>query len=426
MSPVDADFSVCPVRFERSEGANPKPVVDLDIHSDVFAENNYATYESLRQCPVAWTTDRGGYWILTGYDACFDATRDDETFISSLGTSIKIMRSKGAVNIGPVPIETDPPITAEYRKVAAVMLSPASVAEREDDIRKTVNLLIDAFIEDGQADLVAALMTPLPAITTLQIMGMSIDDWQWWVRKIHDNVHSTGNEIATQMELFGRIEEVIAARRASGLQYDDLLNRIMTEPVNGEPMPVEEQVRYVWQVLLGGMDTTSGFTGNTLLRIGADPELRSRLIEDRDALKHATEEFLRLGTPTQGLARVVSRDVVFHGQHMKEGDRVMIMWAAANRDSAEFDDPDSVDIDRKPNRHQSFGVGNHRCLGSNLARTMFRIMIDEILERIPDFVIVEEGVERFPDAGNIYATSTLPVRFTPGIRKYPSSMKIGE
>jgi len=145
------------------------------------------------------------------------------------------------------------------------------------------------------------------------------------------------------------------------------------------------------------------------------------LIERRDLLRSATEEFLRYGTPTQGLGRTVSKDVEFHGQQLKAGDRVMLMWAASNRDPAEFEDPDTIDIERHPNRHMAFGVGLHRCLGSNLARTMFQVMLYEILNRLPDFELTVDQVPRFDNASNVYAPTAFPVRFTPGPRMYPVS-----
>lgn len=117
----------------------------------------------------------------------------------------------------------------------------------------------------------------------------------------------------------------------------------------------------------------------------------------------------------------MSKDVELYGQQLKAEDRVMLMWAAANRDPAEFPDPDEIDIERHPNRHMSFDVGLHRCLGSNLARTMFQVMIDEVLNRLPDFQLTVEQVPRFANAGNVYAPTSFPVRFTPGPRMYPPS-----
>ncbi|HZE50914.1 MAG TPA: cytochrome P450, partial [Jatrophihabitantaceae bacterium] len=106
----------------------------------------------------------------------------------------------------------------------------------------------------------------------------------------------------------------------------------------------------------------------------------------------------------------------FHGQQLKEGERVLLLWASANRDPTAFSRPAEVDLERQPNRHLAFGVGQHRCLGSNLARTMFRVMIAEILERLPDFTMIDDEPVRFDDAGAVYAPRRLPIRFTPGRR----------
>jgi len=174
---------------------------------------------------------------------------------------------------------------------------------------------------------------------------------------------------------------------------------------------------YTVMMMLGGMDTTSGLTGNVLLRMINQPELCQILVEQPELLQPATDEFLRHATPTLGLARTVSRDVEFHGQQLKAGDRAILMWAAANRDPAVFDEPDRIDLRRKNSqKHMAFGVGQHRCLGSHLARMMFQEMIAEILERLPDFEANGPAV-MFEDAGEVYAPRSLPIKFTPGTRK---------
>jgi cytochrome P450 len=284
------------------------------------------------------------------------------------------------------------------------------------------NELIDEFVESGEGDLVKQLSTPLPALTILRMLGMDESRWPDWVSWVHDFVHDQGPAKRQGLEkVMTEITTEIRTRQHRDEPGDDLLGAIMTGQINGRPMSESEQLRYALLMMLGGMDTTSGLTGNSLERIAADPRLRRKLIERRDLLRTATEEFLRHGTPTQGLGRIVSKDVEFYGQQLKAGDRVMLMWAAANRDPAEFPDPDEIDIERHPNRHMSFGVGLHRCLGSNLARTMFQVMIDEILNRLPDFQLTVERVPRFANAGNVYAPTSFPVRFTPGSRMYSPS-----
>lgn len=424
-SKAGGDAPVCPVTFvDGGDGGAAKPVIDLDLRAPEFARQNYAIYEELlEKCPVAWSTETEGFWFLSGYAAVFDATKDDDTFISGAGAGLGA-RARESSDYGTlaIPIETDPPDTMAYRQVTIGRFSPKSVARLEPEIRRMANELIDEFIESGEGDLVKDLSTPLPARTILRMLGMDESRWPDWVSWIHTFVHQQGDTaIQALQKLMVELTTEIRTRTQTGEPGDDLLGAIITGEVHGRPMSESEQLRYVLLMLLGGMDTTSGLTGNSLERIAADPALRRKLIERRDLLRSATEEFLRHGSPTQGLGRTVSRDVEFHGQKLKAGDRVMLMWSASNRDPAEFDDPDTIDIERHPNRHMAFGVGLHRCLGSNLARTMFQVMLDEILNRLPDFELTVDEVPRFDNASNVYAPTAFPVRFTPGPRMYPAS-----
>jgi cytochrome P450 len=414
---------VCPVTFVDGHGA-AKPVIDLNLQAADFAKQNYAIYDELLQtCPVAWSTENGGFWFLSGYAAVFEATKDDYTFISSLGAGLGARpQESGGSGALAIPIETDPPDTVPYRQVTIAKFSPKSVDRLEPEIRRMANELIDEFIESGEGDLVKQLSTPLPARTILRMLGMDESRWPDWVLWIHTFVHEHGETaLGALRQLMAEITSEIRTRQQTGAPGEDLLGAIITGEVHGQPMSESEQLRYVLLMLLGGMDTTSGLTGNSLERIAADPALRRKLIERRDLLRSATEEFLRHCTPTQGLGRTVSKDVEFHGQRLRAGDRIMLMWAAANRDPTEFDDPDTIDIERHPNRHMAFGVGLHRCLGSNLARTMFQVMLDEILDRLPDFELTVAEVPRFDNASNVYAPTAFPVRFTPGPRMYSIS-----
>jgi cytochrome P450 len=217
------------------------------------------------------------------------------------------------------------------------------------------------------------------------------------------------------MELFAEINSHMEQRRAEGLG-DDLFSDILRGTLHGQPLDDTQIAMYAFLMMLGGMDTTSGFTGNVLLRLCADDELRQQLIDEPTLINNGTDELLRLYTPSLGLARTVSRDTEFHGQSLCAGDRAILMWAAANRDPAVFEKPETLDLSR-PNakKQMAFGVGIHRCLGSHYAKMMFQVMLGQILARLPDFQLAGEP-ERFEDAGEVYAVSKLPVKFTPGRR----------
>jgi cytochrome P450 len=280
--------------------------------------------------------------------------------------------------------------------------------------------LIDEFIERGKCDIVAELTTPLPARVILRLLDWDENRYAEWVQWVHSTVHDRSNDPdkagAAGMEMFGEINKQLIERREKGLG-DDLFSDIVRGTLDGRPLDDIQITMYGVLMMLGGMDTTSGLTGNVLLRLCEDPELRRALIADPELMTKGTDEFLRTCTPTLGLARTVSRDTEFHGQPLRKGDSAILMWAAANRDPKMFPDPDAVDLNRSNARKQmAFGVGIHRCLGSHFAKMMFQVMLTEVLDRLPDFELAGR-YERFDDAGEVYAVRTLPIRFTPGPRR---------
>ena len=168
-------------------------------------------------------------------------------------------------------------------------------------------------------------------------------------------------------------------------------------------------------VIGGGFDTTTALTAHALEWLSEHPDERERLSRERDALLDpATEEFLRFYTPAPGDGRTFSDDVDLEGHHFKEGERVWISWAMANRDPSVFHDPNEVVLDRKGNRHFSFGIGVHRCIGSNVARAVFKDMLTSVLDRMPDFACDPERTVHYDTIGVIQGMRHLPATFTPG------------
>jgi len=167
----------------------------------------------------------------------------------------------------------------------------------------------------------------------------------------------------------------------------------------------------------GGFDTTTALTAHSLEYLSEHPGERERLSRERDTLlDSATEEFLRFYTPAPGDGRTISADCEIAGTSFKEGERLWISWAMANRDPAVFPDPNEIDMERKGNRHTSFGLGIHRCIGSNVARMTFKRMLLAVLDRMPDYVCDPAGAVHYPTIGVIQGMQHLPATFTPGPR----------
>ncbi|HSP55973.1 MAG TPA: cytochrome P450, partial [Dehalococcoidia bacterium] len=186
--------------------------------------------------------------------------------------------------------------------------------------------------------------------------------------------------------LLNFLNEQIMDRRQN--PRDDLISKLLSERVGGEPVPHIHLLGTCLLLVIAGIDTTWSSIGSALWHLAQHPEDRRRLIEEPELMPTAVEEFLRAYSPVT-MARVMTEDYQYDGCPMKEGDRVLMNFPAANRDPEKFPDADRVLIDRAQNPHIAFGVGIHRCAGSNLARMEMRISIEEWLKRIPDFALAD-------------------------------------
>lgn len=391
--------------------------VNLDHHCPAFREDPYGMFKRMREssCPVAYSDHYDGFWALVDYASVFDAARDDDLFNSAPSVGVPA----SGIPFPILPIETDPPQTGELRQATLRRFSPAAAERARPMTTAIATELIDEFIERGKCDIVGELTTPLPARLILRLLDWDESRYAEWVHWVHSTVHDRAHDAEKAgiagMEMFGEIAKQLDERREKELG-DDLFSDIVRGTLDGKPLNDSQITMYGVLMMLGGMDTTSGMTGNVLLRLCQEPELRKQLIDDPGHIRSGTDEFLRTCTPTLGLARTVSRDAEFHGQQLKQGDRAILMWAAANRDPVVFSEPDTIDLHRDNQRKQmAFGVGIHRCLGAHFAKMMFQVMMTEILDRLPDFGL-NGAYERFEDAGEVHAVRKLPIQFTPGPR----------
>ena len=200
--------------------------------------------------------------------------------------------------------------------------------------------------------------------------------------------------------VMNKLAEAIAERRTN--PQEDLITFLVDADLDGKRLSDGEVLEIVSLVLQGGVDTTTSLMANALLYLHQDRDARKRLIEQPELRRLACEEFLRFVTPIQTLARTVTTATELGGCQLQKGDRVLIAWAGANRDEKVFERPDDVILDRYPNRHLAFGVGIHRCIGSNLARAQFLAVLDAVLARLPDYDVIEEEVRRYPAIGMIH------------------------
>ncbi|SNQ52260.1 Cytochrome P450 family protein [Frankia canadensis] len=393
------------------------PTIAFDHHDPVFARDPYEFYASVRERPVFWSPLHGGFWLVTGYDEVRQVAIDDATFLSGHvepgvgGVSIPTLSP-----VPSVPIEVDNPDAERLRKVLLADLAPRAVERRAPAIREMVTRAIDGFVESGRCDLMNDLAKPVPAQMIMHWLGLDDTRWAEFVDTVHQMLHSAGDlerVLPAVTRISEWITEAMAERRTDGFR-DDLISKLM------QSLSDDEAASYTFTLIVAGLDTTSAAIGNALVQIDRRPELRARLLAEPAVLPFAVEEFLRYDAPLQLLARTAARDVEVGGVRIAKGDRLLVGWAAANRDPDVFPDPSAIDADRGSNRHLAFGVGLHRCLGSNVARSTMRIVLEELLRRLPDFQLVGE-VERYPDAALIYSPLALPATFTAGSPSAPAT-----
>jgi cytochrome P450 len=390
-------------------GDTRKVNTSFDHHSSDIAVDPYPHYKSMRdQCPIVWSDAYQGFWVFLGYQAVWNASRDDATFLSSppgVGIPDYPIRPQ-------IPLETDAPMTQKLRAILHHHFSPAAVQRLEPTIRELANELVDAFVAKGECDFIVDFAQPLPARTVLRMLGYEEHRW----------AEFPDGAFTAAFALYEEIKGNIAKRKEEGLG-DDLVSVLLTATLDGEPLDEEIAIDYILLLLFGGLDTTTSALGNALVRIQAHPEIRDQLLADASLLDDGIEEFLRLDSPVQALARTLAHDTEMCGQHLKQGDRALLVWAAADRDPEQFPEPDELRLDRTGNRHVAFGVGLHRCLGSNLGRTMFRIMLETVLERLPDYELTDDPAQyRFADASSVYGLHHLPARFSPQAPRHTASL----
>lgn len=399
--------------------------VDLDHHSAAFLANRHEHYAELRRaCPVVWN-ERYGYWLVTDYESVAAVARDAETFSHTFAPEEGLQGICGVPRSSAIPrqgvSEIDGASHADLRRVLNPYFAPHEVARRRPRAQELAARFLDEVIESGEADLVGDYATPIPAVLTLEMMGMPSDNWRHYAEFFHAS-SSYDRRSPEFTAAAGRWPEMMAelvgfARQRRAAPGDDITSALVTSPLDGR-VPTDDEVgNIMWNLVAGGIDTTTSLTSWALHQLGTDTDARGHLQADRSLLPTAIEEYLRRYSPNETLTRTATQDVELGGRRIARGDVVMISWVSANHDESVFDRADDVVLDRAPNKHIAFGAGRHRCIGAHLARMETEVMLTEVLDRIPDYVV---DIDRFrPAPGNVLMNTvvSMPVTFTPGRRR---------
>ena len=393
---------------------------DYDIFDPGYVRDPAPVWDELRErCPIAHTERWGGSWMPTRYED-----------LQQLVKMVPELSSRSAVVVPPSPelrevlvaeakkygsenppITADPPEHQPFRRLILPFFSPRAVEQQIPYTQDLCNSLIDGFAGRGEADAAADYAQQITPRVIAHVLGIDparADDFVTWVRGILE-LGQTQPEMRIKYRGIIRdfFQEMVTERRRN--PRDDAISTLIEAEVAGGKLDDYKVVGVCFLLLVAGIDTTWSSISASLLHFATHRQDQARLRAEPELLPTAVEEMLRFYSPVT-MGRKVMEPVAVGGVDMKPGDKVLLNFPGANRDPAAFEKPDEVILDRRRNRHMAFGLGIHRCAGSNLARMEMQVALRTWFERIGPFELVD------PDAvtwagGQVRGPRSVPVRF---------------
>jgi cytochrome P450 family 142 subfamily A polypeptide 1 len=396
---------------------------DIGLLDRFFYLDPWERFKWMRDhAPVYWDPSAdGGLWGVTRYDDIMAIAKDPDTYCS--GKSSRPERDSWI----PSMINLDEPLHKRRRNIVNRGFTPRRVQDQERKLRALTTQLIDDVIEQGECDFVRDIARWIPMVAIGDMLGVEPEDrqqlldWSDWMlgggelAEVMDDEERREKQRSYTEGYFRYQAKVIADRKQN--PRDDLVSLLVTGEVDGDRLNDEEILQESLLILIGGDETPPHVMTGGLEQLILHPDQRRKLIDDPSKIPVAVEEMLRFVSPIANMNRTLTRDVELHGEELKEGDRVLLLYPAGNRDDRIFENPEGFDVERWPNRHVAFGgYGVHHCLGACLARLELKILFEEVLSRMPDVrLATDEPLKRRPN-NFITGIEEMPVTFTPGKR----------
>lgn len=358
---------------------------DWDHLDPAWVDNPYPIWRTLRdRCPVAHTPRYRGVYLPTRYADIRDVAYNPDRF-----SSRRVVVREGDYRVNAPPITSDPPEHRPMRMTLIPPFTPQAVAKLEPQTRRVCNELIDRIIQRADCDGAVDYAQHIPVRIIAHMLGIPAEDGDrfrsWITMALQEGVTNQAALKQAEQEISDYFARQIARRREE--PGDDLVSfLIRARRPDGEPFSDSQVLGALRLLLVAGIDTTWSAIGSSLWHLATHPDDRERLVREPELIGTAIEEFLRAYAPVT-MAREIVEDTELGGCPMRKNEMVMVSFPAANRDPQKFADPETVLIDRAENPHVAFGLGIHRCIGSNLARMEMRIALEEWLKRIPDFTL---------------------------------------
>jgi cytochrome P450 len=381
---------------------------DFDHRDPRWVEDPYPIWDELRRsCPIARTDRFMGAYFPSRYADVKAIAYDTEHFSSRR----IIVRETRPPLIPAPPITSDPPEHRDAKQVLLAAFTPEAIGRHAPRAREICRKLIAEFADKGGCDAAVDYAQEIPVRVIAHMLGVPEqegDRYRKWIHEILE-LGITDVKIALRAsdEMIAYFADAIAERRAR--PRDDLIDYLMNVRIDGRPLADEHVNGTLRLLLIAGIDTTWSAIGSCLWHLAGHAQDRRRLAAEPDLMPSAVEEFLRAYSPVT-MAREVVKETQIGGCTFTPGHMVLLSFPAANRDPAVFPDADRVVLDRTENRHAAFGLGIHRCIGSNLARMEIRVALEEWLGRIPEFRLDPQAPVTWSQ-GTVRGPRRLPVVF---------------
>ncbi|OBI98423.1 cytochrome [Mycobacterium sp. 1465703.0] len=390
----------------------PKPDVDL-IDGDFYA-NGHAreAYRWMRANQPVFR-DRNGRAAATTHQSIVDAERNPAVFSNAGGVRPEHPPM-------PYMIDLDDPAHLLRRRLVSAGFTRKGVRNKAPSIARLCDSLINAVCERGECDFVRDIAAPLPMAVIGDMLGVPREDHDMllkWSDDLMNGMNSAADDTTLQavMSAFNGFSayaiDIIAKRRAD--PADDLFSILVNAEVDGQRMTNDQIIFETLLILIGGDETTRHTLSGGIQQLLRHHDQWDRLSINPELLPSAIEEMLRWTSPLKNMCRTLTTDIEFYGTHLREGEKILLMFESANFDEAVFGDPDNFRIDRNPNNHLAFGFGTHFCLGNQLARLELSTMTKRVLERLPDLRLADGTEAPLRAANFVSGPTSMPVVFTP-------------
>jgi len=415
-------------RFEiggRLSHHQPMTLSDVDLSPDAFVDDiPHETFRMLRKdAPVYWYDKHVGpdpaFWVLTRYEDVKLVSKNPQLFSSAKrGATLNSPLEEDRLEaLRAIMLNMDPPQHRRFRNLVNKAFTPRMINALQQAVRDTAKKIVDGIAARGECEFVDEVAALLPLEVICEMVGVpqsdrkALYDISNRLIGFDDPEFSTSEEdgMLASIELFGYASQV--AERARKHPADDLATALINAEIDGDRLSELEFNSFFLLLIVAGNETTRTVTANGMHYLMSHPEQRQLVLDDPSLLPSAIEEILRLVPPVHHFRRVALEDTVIRGVPIKAGESVTMWYPSANRDEDVFEHAEQFDVRRSPNDHLAFGIGEHFCLGSNLARMELRVIMAELLRRLPD---MEHAAPRRRLRSNfINGVKEMRVRFTP-------------